>query len=141
MRTRKVPKDARHLRCYAELESYLQDFVNGVYPFLWIVGRPGAAKTESVRAALRKKPAYYREGGQLTALQFYMDLYQHRGLSVVLDDADHILESSLGAKLIGALGNTKAVKHLSYSSTTKALGETPQTFATTSSLCIVANKG
>ncbi len=40
MRTRTIPDGARHLTTYSEFESYLQDFVTGHYPFLWVVGRP-----------------------------------------------------------------------------------------------------
>src|SRR4051794_270994 len=126
MRTRKIPSGARHLRTHAELASYLADFVNGLYPFLWVVGRPGVAKTESVRAAVRGCDVYYRKGGQLTPLQFYIDCYRHRGQPVILDDAEHLLENRIGAKLISALGDTTPAKVLSYGSTSRALGEVPQ---------------
>src|SRR4051812_8278629 len=99
MRTRKVPPGARHLLTYAEFRSYLDDFVRGLYPFLWFVGRPGLGKTEHIGEALRGHNAYYRKGGQLTPLQFYLDLYQHRGQPVILDDAEHLLENRVGAKL------------------------------------------
>ena len=67
MRTRKVPRGARHLRTYAEFHSYLVDFVNGHYPFLWVVGRPGLAKTESIRAAVRGRAVYYRKADKQAA--------------------------------------------------------------------------
>src|SRR4051812_11483592 len=98
MRTPKVPRQARHLRTYGELHSYLSDFVNGIYPFLWIVGRPGIAKTESLRRATRGRSVFYCKGGQLTPLQFYLDCYRHRGEPVILDDAEHLLDKEIGAK-------------------------------------------
>ena len=138
MRTRQVPRGARHLRTYAELESYLLDFAQGLYLFLWIVGRPGTAKTESLKAALRGRTCYYRKAGQLTPMQFYKDLYHHRGQPVVLDDAEHLLENKVGAKLISSLGESTPAKLLSYASTAHALGEVPPTFYTTSPLCVIA---
>jgi hypothetical protein len=135
-----VPRSARRLRSYAEFESYLTDFVAGRYPFLWVVGRPGVAKTESIRAAIRGRAAYYRKGGQLTPLQFYLDCYAHRGQPVILDDAEHLLEDRIGGKLISALGDTTSSKQLVYA-TTRSLGEVPAVYHTTSTLCIIANKG
>jgi len=140
MRMPAAPRGARHIRAYAELESYLCDFSSGIYPFIWIVGRPGLTKTESIKAATRTATVYYRKGGQLTPLQFYKDLYEHRGQAVILDDAEHLLESKIGAKLVSALGETTAEKRLDYGSTTRGLGNVPQTFLTTSPLCIIANK-
>ena len=50
--------------------------------------------------------AYYRKGGQLTPLQFYLDCYVHRGEPIILDDAEHLLDDRIGAKLVSALGDT-----------------------------------
>src|SRR4051794_3045357 len=134
MRNRKVPRDARRLRTYAEMQSYLRDFVDGIYLFLWIVGRPGEAKTEPVRAAAGGREVYFRKGGQLTPLQLYLDCYRHRGRPVILDDADHLLQSTVGARLVSSLGDTTPARLLSYGSTARALGEVPQSFHTTSPL-------
>jgi hypothetical protein len=140
MRTPTIPHDARHIRTYAELESYLGQFVLGHYPFLWLVGRPGVAKTESVRAAVRGRTVYHRKGGQLTPVQFYRDCYRHRGEPVILDDAEHLLDHTVGAKLVAALGDTTPAKQLSYATTAHVLGGVPDTFLTTSPLCVIANK-
>jgi hypothetical protein len=140
MRIRTIPIGARHLRAYLEFESYLTDFVRGLYPFLWIVGRPGAAKTESIKAAVRGQAVYYRKGGQLTPLQFYIDCYNYRGQPIILDDAEHLLKHKIGEKLISALGDTSPEKLLCYGTTSRVLGDVPQTYFTTSPLCIIANK-
>jgi hypothetical protein len=140
MRLTKIPRGARHLRTYAEFESYLSDFVTGRFQFLWVVGRPGTAKTESVRAAIRGRKAYYRTGGQLTPLQFYLDCYYHRGQPIILDDAEHLLDGKLGSKLVSALGDTTQTRQLCYGSTSRALGDVPHLYHTTSPLCIIANR-
>jgi hypothetical protein len=128
------------LRTYAEFRSYLVDFVNGLYPFLLFVGRPGLGKTEHIREAIRGRDACYRKAGQLTPLQFYIDCYRHRGQPIILDDAEHLLENKVGAKLISALGDTTPAKLLCYASTSRALGDVPQGYYTTSSLCVLANR-
>jgi hypothetical protein len=141
VKTRSVPPGARRLRTYAELEGYISDFVQGRYPFIWIVGRPGVAKTESLKAAVRGHAHLYRKGGQLTPAALYIDLYACRGQPVILDDAEHLLDVKVGAKLISSLGDTTPAKLLTYSSTSRVLGEVPQSFHTTSPLCIIANRG
>jgi hypothetical protein len=140
MRTRTIPLGARHLRTYMEFESYLADFVQGIYPFLWIVGRPGITKTESVKAAMRSHSVYYRKGGQLTPPQFFIDGYHHRGQPIILDDAEHLLEYKIGEKLIAALGDTSLEKLICYGTTSRVLADVPQTYYTTSPLCIIANR-
>jgi hypothetical protein len=122
------------------LTSYLTDFAEGLYPFLWVVGRPGTSKTESGKAALRGRPCYYLKAGQVTPLQFFIGCYQHRGQPVILDDAEHLLDNKIGAKLISSLGETSPAKQLSYASSTRGLGDVPQSYFTTSPLCVVANR-
>src|SRR4051812_19642598 len=114
MKVKEVPNGARILKAYAELESYLADFAQGRYPFLWIVGRPGVAKTESLRAAVKTHSVYSQKGGQVTPLQFYVNCYEHRGQPIILDDAEHLLDNNLGAKLVSALGDTTPAKQMCY---------------------------
>jgi len=140
MRNRKIPRDARHLRTEKEFQSYLADFGANRYPFLWVVGRPGTGKTEAITAAVRGRKVYYRKAAQLTPLQLYIDCYRHLGQPIILDDAEHLLDNSLGAKLISALGDTSRVKHLAYGTTTRLLEDVPKCYHTTSPLCIIANR-
>jgi hypothetical protein len=140
MKELKIPRSARRLRTYSELQSYLADFVAGRYPFIWIVGLPGVAKTESIQAAIRGHKVYYQKGAQVTPLQLYLDCYQHRGQPIILDDAEHVLDNKIGAKLISALGDTSTAKRLSYATTGRALGNVPQSYLTASPLCIISNR-
>ena len=139
MRKPTVPPDARHLHSYAELHSYLFDFVAGLYMFIWLVGRPGLGKTESIKSALRGRPYHYVKGGAVTPLQFYIDCYRHRGESIILDDAEPLLNNPTGKRLVSSLGDTSPAKLLSYATTTRLLEDVPQSFYTNSPLCILAN--
>jgi hypothetical protein len=140
MRTRTIPRGARHLRAYADFRSYLEDFVCGRYRFLWFVGRPGITKTESLRAAVRGRNVYHAKGGQLTPAQFYKECYRHLDQPIILDDAEHLLENKVGAKLISALGDTTPARLLCYATTSRVLEEVPQRFWTTSPLCLLSNR-
>ena len=140
MRVRTIPRSARRLRTYAEFESYLKDFVLGLYMFLWIVGRPGTSKSEEIRAAVRGGNVYYHTAGQITPAQFYIDCYQHRDQPIILDDAEHLLDTTLGARLVSALGDTTNPKRMCYASTSPRMRDVPAMYYTTSPLCIIANR-
>jgi hypothetical protein len=139
MGTPKIPTGARRLRTYAELWSYLVDFAERRYPFLWVVGRPGLAKTELINSAVRGQSVYYRKGGQLTPLQFYIGCHAHRGQPIILDDAEHLLDSWIGRSLVSALGETTESKLLCYATTPRVLGDVPDRFRMTSPLCVISN--
>jgi hypothetical protein len=96
VKVRKVPRQARVLTTYREFESYLGDFCRGRYPFLWVVGRPGIAKSESIRKAMVGEDHHYRNAGHCTPLQFYLDCFHHRGKHLILDDGDPMLERFRG---------------------------------------------
>jgi hypothetical protein len=139
MRPLKIPQSARRLRTYEEFESYLRDFVAGYYDLVWVVGRPGTGKSAAIDAAIRGRNCYYRKGGQLTPVRFYTDCYEHRGQPVILDDAEHLLNHPIGAKLVSALGETTPAKWMCYGTSSPALGLVPEKYLTTSRLCIIAN--
>jgi hypothetical protein len=136
----KIPRGARHLSTYAEFRDYLANFGDGIYRFLWIIGRPGVCKTESILAATRGRKVYYRKAGRLTPLQFHIDCYRHRGMPVILDDGEHHLEDPLGRRQVRAMGDTAPTKLMCYGTTSRALGDVPQQYYTTSSLCIISNR-
>jgi hypothetical protein len=140
MRTRTIPRGARHLRTYEEFRSYLEDFVEGIYQSLWVVGRPGTCKTESIRDAVRGRPVLHVKGGQLTPMEFYIQVYHHRGQPVILDDVEHLLGTILGRKLVSGLAEASPAKRMSYGTTSRALGTVPPLFYTTSPLLIISNR-
>jgi hypothetical protein len=140
MNGRKVPRQARVLTTYRKFESYLGDFCKGRYPCLWIVGRPGISKSESIHKAMVGQDHFYQNAGHVTPLQFYKNCYLHRGKHLILDDGDALLENPIGVKLLSALTDTRSPNLMSYRSTTKVLEDTPREFLTTSSLCIISNK-
>jgi hypothetical protein len=135
-----IPRGARSLRTYQEFESYLVDFVQGRYHFLWVVGRPGVGKSESIKAAVRVQKAFCSKGGQLTPLAFYIACYHHRGQPVILDDGEHLLGNGIGKRLVSALADTSPAKLMCWATTSRALGEVPPRYFTDSPLCIISNR-
>lgn len=140
MRVPVVPPKAVPVKTYQEFAAWLGDFAQGHFPFLWVFGRPGLSKTEGIKRATRGAKVYHHKGGRLTPLQFYKDVYAHRGQPIILDDAEDLLNDKTGRELLSALGETTAEKEIPWRSTTRGLGEgVPLSFMTTSPLCIIAN--
>jgi hypothetical protein len=136
----KLPAKMRRLTLYDELVSYLEQFAQGLYPFLWLTGRPGVGKTEEIAKAMQGRTVWLAKSGQLTPLRLYIECYAHLDQPIILDDVEHLLDDPLGAKLVSALGDTSAEKLLNWHSSSGRLGDTPEQFRTTSPVCIIANE-
>jgi hypothetical protein len=120
----------RTLTLYAELESYLQQFAQGLYPFLWIAGRPGVGKTEAAKAAVRERKVLYVKSARVTALALYCALHERLDQPVVMDmdEMDDVLKDADWRRLFLALGDTTHTKQLHWHSTTPRLGNVPAHF-------------
>src|SRR5262245_32828462 len=114
MKTPKVPEGARRIRTFAELESYLADFASLKEPFLWVVGRPGLSKSESIKKATGGRKVLLVAGGHLTPFSFFCLCYKWRGCAIILDDAEHFLDNPLGTKLVAALSETVPAKRMNW---------------------------
>jgi hypothetical protein len=132
----------RVLTRYAELHSYLQQFAAGLYPFLWVMGRPGVGKTEAAQAAVRDRKVLYVKSARVSALALYLECYEHLNEPVVLDmdEMSDVLKDPDWRRLFLALGETTPAKALHWHSTTTRLGHTPTHFETASTLCVVSNE-
>jgi hypothetical protein len=136
------PRDIRLLTRYSELESYLQQFAEGLYRFLWVTGRPGVGKSELIQAITRDRTILYVKSGRLSPLSLYLACYEHLNQPIVLDldEMEALLKDPDGRRLFLALGETTLSKKLEWHSTTPRLGNTPTIFETSSTLCVIANE-
>jgi hypothetical protein len=135
-------RDIRLLTYYEELESYLKHFVEGIYRFLWVTGRPGVGKSELIQEIIRGRNVLYVKSGRLSPLSLYLACYEHLNQPVVLDldEMEALLKDTDGRRLFLALGETTLSKRLAWHSTTPRLGNTPTAFETSSTLCVLANE-
>jgi hypothetical protein len=83
--TRTAQLGTRLLTRYSELESYLKQFAEGIYRFLWVMGRPGVGKTEAAAAAVWDRRVLYVKSARVSALSLYVQCYEHLNEPVVLD--------------------------------------------------------
>jgi len=140
-RIAEIPEGATIVRSYEQLEKYLKGFAQGHYPFLWVQGKPGLSKSESIKKAVKGTDAVILSGGQLSPMFFYAECFRHKNKPLILDDAEHVAQYTVGAKLLSALGEHRPVKDLIYgtSNTWLKSNDIPASFSTTSRLCIIAN--
>lgn len=141
-RVPEIPPGARIIHTYAEFEKYLRAFAKEDYKFLWIVGRPGLSKSKSIQRAIEGLEVCYIGPGQNTPLVFYEECYNHRNKPIILDDAEDVMDTPVGYKLLCALGQTDEVKTLRYGTTNAYLTkhDIPMSFQTRSALCVLANR-
>jgi hypothetical protein len=142
MRPAQRVRGVRRVHFYSELRSYLNDFVRGLYRFLWIVGRPGLGKSECVQAATTDKKVLYVKSGHVTALALYRECYEHVDQPIILDvdEVEIMPKDTDSRRLFLALGESRTVKELHWHTTSTRLGETPSSFVTSSPFCVVANQ-
>lgn len=142
MMSAEIPRGVRRLTRYSELASYLEQFAQGVFPFIWLTGRPGVGKSEAIHEAIRDRRVMLSKSGRLSALRFFIECFEHMDEPIILDDAEHLLEDKNGRKLVSALGDTTEEKLLSWQTAThhRDLEGVPRQFPTRSSLCIIANE-
>lgn len=121
---------------YSELQNFAVAFAAGKFNLLIVVGRPGVAKSETIRAALPANACWIE--GNATAFGIYEKLFESRGELVVIDDVDSIYADKSAVRLLKSLCNSRETKQLSWNS--RAAGERlPREFETTSHCCIIAN--
>jgi hypothetical protein len=93
-------------------------------------------------SALQDRKALYIKSGTVTPLALYRACYDHLHQPIVLDldEMESLMVDTNGRRLLLALGETTLSKQLNWHSTTRRLGDTPESFETSSSLCIIANE-
>lgn len=124
------------LTTYKELHRYTAAFGAGQLNLLIIIGRPGTAKTQSLRKVVSR--GCWIEGSA-TALGIFDKLYSHRDQHVIIDDVDELYKDRATVRLLKCLCQTDPIKRVHWHSRAIAKG-LPREFETTSPVCIIANE-
>jgi hypothetical protein len=122
----------------AELERWVQGFADGHFECLILVSWPGTGKTTILEKAVKDK-AHILKGGQISAFQFYIELYENRDRLIVVDDIDSLLGDRETVNLLKCVANTDPVKIVGWHTSTSKLGDIPREFSTTSKIAITTN--
>ena len=124
---------------YDELQEYIEMFKTQNIDLLIIMSRGGLGKTTMLKDTMGKGDYVYINTHS-TPLRAFQLLYEKRDCPVIFDDIEHILKNPTFVSLLKALADTSQVKELHYTTTSKAIGSVPETFATASNVCILVNE-
>ena len=140
MQSSKVPPGTEIIRTYAEYGELINAFFQGCYQFLFIVGRPGLAKSYEFERRLSRTGHLIK--GWTAPLQAYIDAYRYRNQPLIFDDAEVLWKRPGGRVLMRSLTEHRPKKLVQWRSTAKELTKAgvPQSFRTSSKIAIVANR-
>lgn len=124
---------------YTELKEYLEMFKKQNADLLIIMSKAGYGKTTILKEVMGKDDFVY-VNTHSTPLSTYLTLFEKIDCPVVFDDLDAIFSSPVMVSMLKSLADTSSIKELHYNSTSKLLGNAPESFKTTSNVCILVNE-
>lgn len=136
-----VLQNALQIITFDEFTHFVRQFLAGLIRFLMIVGGPGIAKSQSVHRAVGNRAHLYL-GTHATPFGMYHQIFEHRGMPIIIDDLDHLYRDQASVRLLKSLCNTDLVKRLCWPSRHPDIvrGKVPDSFTTTSPVCLIANE-
>jgi hypothetical protein len=126
--TEKVP----YVESMDHLKGLVQGLIKGSFNALFVAGRGGTGKTQTVEdtlsaAGLSDGHGYYKNTGTASAAGMYRLLYKHRENIILFDDSDGALNDQDGRNLIKAATDTKKVRKLAWNKATEMTDEEGKT--------------
>lgn len=115
---------------------------------MFLVGNPGTAKSQAIKARLKPERHRYIKCGRLTAFQLFKQLYRFRNYDIILDDVEDAMKRPDTARILMNLCETdeeaRTVAWFGSESMLKVCKgkkciRIPQEFKTTSRICLVCN--
>jgi hypothetical protein len=102
------------------LEGLTTGLVKGSFNALFVAGRGGTGKTQTVEDTLEEHglsdgSGYFKITGSASPIGIYTALYKNRTGIVMFDDCDGALESQDGRNIIKAATDTKKVRKIAWS--------------------------
>lgn len=99
------------------LEGLVQGLIKGSFNALFVAGKGGTGKTQTVEdtleaAGLRDGDGYFKNTGSASAIGIYGLLYKHRKDIILFDDSDGALNDQDARNLIKAATDTKKSRKL-----------------------------
>jgi len=127
------------IQTFKELKEYFEMFRKQNSDLLIVMSKAGYGKTSLLKEVMGKKEYVYINTHS-TPLRTYISLFEKRDSPAVFDDLDAIFSSSIMTSLLKSLADTSTIKELHYNTTSSLLGNIPESFKTTSNVCILVNE-
>jgi len=108
------------------LEGLTTGLIRGSFNALFVAGRGGTGKTQTVEdalaaAGLTDGGGYFKITGSASPIGIYAMLYKHRNGIVLFDDCDGALESQDGRNIIKAATDTKKIRKIAWGKKTSGM--------------------
>lgn len=99
------------------LEGLVEGLIKGSFNALFVAGKGGTGKTQTVEdtlhaAGLRDGDGYFKNTGTASAIGIYTLLFNHRNDIILFDDSDGALGDQDARNLIKAATDTKKIRKL-----------------------------
>lgn len=127
------------IKTYNELREYIKMFRKENCDLLIIMSRAGLGKTTELKRMMNKEDYIY-VNTHSTPLKTYLDLYNKKDCLVVFDDMDSLLRNHIMVSMLKTLADTSPIKEVYYNTTSSLIGNAPDSFKTTSKVCIMLNE-
>ncbi len=127
------------IKTYKELEEYIKMFKSQTADLLIIISKAGLGKTTTLRKVMGNSDFVYINTHS-SPLKTYIDLYEHCDEPVCFDDISILLKNQIMVSMLKSLADTASIKELHYNTTSKLIGNAPESFRTTSNVCILLNE-
>jgi hypothetical protein len=128
------------IESYEELRHWARQFAKPAgLNCMFIIGRPGTAKSFTLRTALAEQGELIE--GVLSPAHFHERLYAAKDKLIVLDDIDNLFKHREIVNQLKSLCQTEVVKRISWGKQNQTMRKVniPHTFNTTSRVCVLAN--
>lgn len=128
---------------FEEFQTFARKFGQGYFDLLIVIGTAGLSKTRTMQIVAPE--AKVISGGNLSAFGFFLQLYENRNKTLILDDIDGLYSNKDSVQLLKAVCQTEKTKTLGWYTASKKLpldehGSPVNEFSTTSQICIIANE-
>ncbi len=131
------------IKDYETLDRVTGVFARGGYNLMGLVGRPGLAKSRSLKAAVEESSRdHLWVANTVSAFRLYLDLYHRRDAAMlVIDDVDAFYSDRALVRLLKGLCETEEIKRIAWHTDAARLGQegVPREFTTAIRVAIVAN--
>ena len=101
------------------LEGLTQGLIKGSFNALFVAGKGGTGKTQTVEDVLHSNglsdgKGFFKITGSASPIGIYTALYKHRDDIILFDDCDGALESQDGRNIFKAATDTKKIRKLAW---------------------------
>ena len=137
-----LPTNCTPITTYSDLDSFAVEFARGAYVLIATIGDRGLGKSRAFSERLPADSYCLIRGASNTAFQVYRELYEHRDMPIVFDDADNFWTDPKARPMLNQFCETDLTgkpRVVTYRSREIERLELPPFFITSSRVAVICN--